>query len=165
MIFTDVVTKWPGSHHDFFIMNSSTICSQFESGKYGTGWLLGDSGYTLKRWLITPVSRPMTEGENKFNRANKKTRSLIERSFGILKSRWRIVHHTGGTLCYSPSKVAKITIACCVLHNICFRSGTPFGAEYRPDPNGFSVNASAGDTPCLGGDCQRADIISMILGV
>ena len=48
MIFTDVVTKWPGSHHDSFIMNSSSICSQFELGKYGTGWLLGDSGYALK---------------------------------------------------------------------------------------------------------------------
>ena len=37
MIFTDVVAKWPGSHHDFFIMNSSNICIQFELGKYGTG--------------------------------------------------------------------------------------------------------------------------------
>ena len=34
MIFTDVVAKWLRSHHDSFIVNSSTICSQFESGKY-----------------------------------------------------------------------------------------------------------------------------------
>ena len=32
-----------------------------------------------------------------------KTRSLIERSFGTLKSRWRILDHIGGTLCYTPT--------------------------------------------------------------
>ena len=32
------ICYFTGSHHDFFIMNFSTICSQFESGKYGTGW-------------------------------------------------------------------------------------------------------------------------------
>ena len=45
MIFTDIVAKWPESHHDSFIISSSTICSRFETGEYGTGWLLGDSGY------------------------------------------------------------------------------------------------------------------------
>ena len=152
-------------------MNSSTFCSQFESVKYGTGWLLGDSGCSLKRWLITerenrPISsRPITERENKFNRAHKKKRSLIERSLGILKSRWRILDHTGGTLSCSPSKVGKITIACCILPNICRRSGTPLGDKYRPDSNVFSDNAPAGDTPCPSGDRQRANIISMIDGV
>ena len=33
--------------------------------------------------------------------------------------------HTGGSLCYSPTKVAKITITCCVLQSICCRNGMP----------------------------------------
>ena len=90
---------------------------------------------------------------------------MIERLFGILKSRWCISDHPGGTPCYSPSQVAKITIACCVLHNICRRSGTPLGAEYCPDPNVVSDDAPAGDTPCPSGDRQRADIILMIAGL
>ena len=28
-------------------------------------------------------------------------------------------------MCYSPTKVARITITCCVLHNICRKNGTP----------------------------------------
>ena len=36
MIFTDIVAKWSRSHHD-----SSTMCCRFESGEYGTEWLLG----------------------------------------------------------------------------------------------------------------------------
>ena len=82
-----------------------------------------------------------------------------------MKSSWRILDHTGGTLCYSPSKVAIMTNACCVLHNICRRSGTPLGAEYRPDSNVFFDDAPAADTPCPSGDRERADIISMIAGV
>ena len=38
--------------------------------------------------------------------------------------RWRILDHTGASLCYSPTKVAKIAITC-VLHNVCRRNGTP----------------------------------------
>ena len=59
----------------------------------------------------------------------------MEQAFGVLKSRWRILDHTGGSLCYSPVKVAKITLACCVLHNICPRHGTPIlGTQTLPSP-------------------------------
>ena len=37
MIFTDIVAKWPRSHHDSFMMSFFTICGRFESGEYGTG--------------------------------------------------------------------------------------------------------------------------------
>jgi len=163
MIFTDVVAKWPGSHHDSFILSSSAICYRFELGEYGNGWLLGDSGYGLKQWLITPIANPATTEERQFNNAHKKTRSLIERSFGILKSRWRILDHTGGTLCYTPEKVAKITIACCVLHNICRRRGTPLVATYISDRNILCDDASSSSTETSrSGERQRSRIISMM---
>ena len=45
MFFMDVVCKYPGSCHDSFILRQSNIHSNFESGYYGDGILLGDSGY------------------------------------------------------------------------------------------------------------------------
>ena len=65
MEFLDVVAKWPGSHNDSFILNNSAIHDNFEMGRYGNGWLLGDSGYGLKRWLITPLNNPVTTAEKK----------------------------------------------------------------------------------------------------
>lgn len=124
-IFQDIVAKWPGSHHDSFILNTSSLYNRFEQGEFGDCWLLGDSGYSLKSWLITPLSSPSTHQERKFNKVHRKTRCLIERAFGLLKSRWRILDHTGGYLCYCPTKVAKMTLTCCILHNICLRNGTP----------------------------------------
>ena len=44
---------------------------------------------------------------------------MIERSFGILKMRWRILI---GKFAMGLKKSAKLL--CCVLHNICRRNGT-----------------------------------------
>ena len=132
MIFTDVNAQWPGGHHDSFILNESTIHDSFERGDYGEGWLLGDSGYGLKRWLMTPIATPVTNQQRKYNLSHRKTRCPIERSFGALKSRWRIIDHSGGRLCYLPEKVAKITVTCCVLHNICIICKSPIIARFGP---------------------------------
>ena len=51
---------WPGSHHDSFILEASTVRDRFESGEFGNCWLLGDSGYPLNQWLITPFGNPRT---------------------------------------------------------------------------------------------------------
>lgn len=39
--------------------------------------------------------------------------------------RWRILDHTGGYMCYQPEKVARITMCCCILHNICRKMKIP----------------------------------------
>ena len=125
LVFLDVNAKWHGSHHDSYILAASEIHDRFEREEFGEGWLLGDSGYSLKKWLMTPIENPTTVGEKKYNKSLKKTRCLVERAIGVLKSRFRILDHSGGYLCYKPAKVAKIIITCCILHNICRRNGTP----------------------------------------
>ena len=91
LVFMDVVAKWPGSNHDSFILLTSAIHDHFERGKFGDNcWLLGDSGYPLKQWLMIPFSAPPTSAERKFNVLHRKMRCLVERAFGVLKSRWRI---------------------------------------------------------------------------
>lgn len=44
------------------------------------------------------------------------TRIAIEHSFGILKSRWRILKYINVN---SIEKAIKVITACCVLHNFC----------------------------------------------
>ena len=53
------------------------------------GWLLGDSGYPLKNWLITPLATPANPQELRFQKAHCKTRNTVERAFGVLKQRFR----------------------------------------------------------------------------
>ena len=67
LIFQDVVARWPGSHHDSFILQSSTVYDRFENDEFRDCWLFGDSEYPLKKWLITPLGNPATVEERRFN--------------------------------------------------------------------------------------------------
>lgn len=62
MSFIDVVCRWRGSTHDSRILENSNISSRFENNEIN-GILLGDAGYPLKTWLMTPLSNPTSVPE------------------------------------------------------------------------------------------------------
>nr|XP_034322684.1 putative nuclease HARBI1 [Crassostrea gigas] len=124
MKFLSIVSKWPGSTHDAFVWANSSIARRFESGQVD-GWLLGDSGYPLRPWLLTPVNRPSCRGEERYNRSHRRSRVVVEQAFGVLKSRFRCLHKTGGVLDHQPTKCCKIIFVCCQLHNICIDKHLP----------------------------------------
>ncbi|KAF0732557.1 putative nuclease HARBI1 [Aphis craccivora] len=120
----NVNSKFPGSTHDSFIWKNSEIRNylkdKYEEGTFKS-WLLGDKGYPLEPFLMVPFQeneiQPHSKEEN-YNRIHKKTRSIIERVNGQLKGRFRcLIKHR--MLHYRPQFVSLITIACCVLHNMC----------------------------------------------
>ncbi|XP_052233277.1 putative nuclease HARBI1 [Dreissena polymorpha] len=90
MRFTDVVAQWPGSVHDSTIMENCALKQWLTTTN--NNWLLGDSGYGLKPYLLTPIGTPSTPSEVLYNNAHVKTRLVVERAFGILKSRFRQVY-------------------------------------------------------------------------
>ncbi|XP_017493548.1 PREDICTED: putative nuclease HARBI1 isoform X3 [Rhagoletis zephyria] len=92
MIIRAVDSRYPGASHDSFVWNVSNarqyFLQEYENGDRSSR-LLGDSGYA---------------------------RNIIERTIGVLKSRFRCLQRT---LHYQPKKVVKIVNVCCALHNIC----------------------------------------------
>lgn len=81
-------------------------------------------GYPLRPWLQIPLRDPLPGAEERFNNEFKRARCIIERCNGVLKNRFRcLLKHR--VLHYAPTKAAKITIACCVLHNICTENHIP----------------------------------------
>ncbi|XP_061180825.1 putative nuclease HARBI1 [Saccostrea echinata] len=113
----DVVAKWPGSTHDSRILNESGLKVLFEQNHLPLHThLLGDSGYPSKRWLLTPFLRPNQGSQTNYNRAHKKTRSVVERGIGQLKRRFHVLH---GEIRLLPEKACQVILACSILHNIC----------------------------------------------
>ena len=114
-LFTNIVAKWPGCTHDSHIFKSSEVGRHLIGTSLDDGILLGDSGYACAPYLMTPYPNPATASEEHYNRAHKVTRCLIERTFGLLKRRFHVVH---SEIRMAPDRVCTIIVACSVLHNI-----------------------------------------------
>ncbi|KAJ8711814.1 hypothetical protein PYW08_008768 [Mythimna loreyi] len=116
-----------GATHDSFIFNYGVIKDHLEAltnaGEEVV--LLGDSGYAQRAYLMTPISGAEdNSAEAYYNDCHLTARNSVERTIGLLKGRFRclLVHRV---LNYHPDVVAKIVVACCVLHNMCNRAGLP----------------------------------------
>ncbi|KAL2082806.1 hypothetical protein ACEWY4_022624 [Coilia grayii] len=129
MAILNAVVRWPGSTHDSFIVRNCSVGNRLEAGAGRDGWLLGDRGYPLKKWLLTPIAHTETAEEAHFNTAHARAQSVVERSIGMLKGRWRCLDASRGRLLYDPEKVCQIILACCVLHNLCLSHGIELREE------------------------------------
>ena len=47
-----------------------------------------------------------------------KTRNVVERTYGVLKMRFRCLDTTAGKLMFTPKRVCRVVLACAILHNI-----------------------------------------------
>ncbi|CAG2192421.1 HARBI1 [Mytilus edulis] len=134
--FTNIFANWPGSTHDSHIFNTSTLSNYLQTNHRGLidGVILGDSGYACRPYLLTPYANPTERHQQRFNGCHASTRSVIERTFGILKRRFHVLH---SEVRMKPEKVCRIFGACAVLHNIALSRNEPLvnddGAGVRLD--------------------------------
>ncbi|KAK0151433.1 putative nuclease HARBI1 [Merluccius polli] len=122
--FIDTYMGFPGSVHDSRILRNSLI---YLSGNYPPPgyFILGDGGYPClsePMALITPYKRPLTSmAEQRFNTHHSRGRSIVERAFGMMKTRFRCIFLEA--LEVHSEFVPKVVTACAVLHNICIGVG------------------------------------------
>ncbi|CAH1977922.1 unnamed protein product [Acanthoscelides obtectus] len=140
----NVNSRFPGSTHDSFIWSQSRVGEFLRtlSEEYmGSFYLLGDSGYPLRPWLITPYlpEPPQDTPESRFNKKIKHIRVSIEQCFGLLKNRFRCLLKDR-VLHYAPKTCAKIVNSCAVLHNLCLENNIPLYNDQEDvgDGNNFS---------------------------
>ncbi|XP_066585172.1 putative nuclease HARBI1 [Prorops nasuta] len=86
--------------------------------------LLADNAFPLHKNILKPYSTcNLTQEERVFNYRLSRGRRVVESSFGILASRFRVLL----TPIYLPvKKVEIITLACCALHNFISRENNTF---------------------------------------
>jgi len=121
----DVVARWPGSVHDSTIFDNCQVRAMLETSQ-SDGYLVGDSGYPCRRYLLTPVVNPTTEAQKKYNASHVAARNCIERANGILKRRFPALKYG---LRLSLEHTLPVIVATCILHNIAL----VMGDEVPPD--------------------------------
>ena len=95
---------------------SCFLGAMYEEGRT-IGLLLGDSGYPCLLYLT-----PTTDNERHYNRSHIIAQNIIERLFGVLKQflrRFACLHF--GLRTKLSTRLIRIIVACCVLHNIARR--------------------------------------------
>ncbi|XP_003724868.3 putative nuclease HARBI1 [Strongylocentrotus purpuratus] len=112
-IFTSVDVGWPGSVYDSRIFQTSDLRDVVSRNVRGC--LLGDSGYGISPYMMTPFADPDTPVKRSFNRAHTRNRVVIEQAFGQLKRRSPILRY-GVRL--KLENIPKCIVACFVLHNV-----------------------------------------------
>ncbi|XP_029442907.1 putative nuclease HARBI1 [Rhinatrema bivittatum] len=117
-LILDVVPKFPGSTHNAYIIFQSGIHDHVLQGHNMGDWLLGDRGYLLKAWLMIPVATPQSAVEVQYNSTQWLTRSVIKRTFGLLKTYSPVWIDLGDVSSTTPPKVYHIFLACCMVHNL-----------------------------------------------
>ncbi|GAB4860201.1 hypothetical protein Ancab_040427 [Ancistrocladus abbreviatus] len=130
MRFRDIITGWPGKISDNMVLQSSNFFKLCEKGKRLNGkrielpegtevgeYIIGDSGFPLLPWLITPYpGKDLPEPKGEFNRRHFATRMVAQRALTRLKEMWKIIR---GSM-WRPDKhrLPRIILVCCLLHNI-----------------------------------------------
>ncbi len=112
--FMNIVSKWPRSCHDSFILRQSDLWDEYEAGNL-KGFVLGDSGYCSRSWFLLPLLNPTTNPEKSYNGVHKKTRVLIEQTSGVWKRRFGMLHQE---LRLQPANANKVIASAAILHNI-----------------------------------------------
>lgn len=111
--------RWPGSVHDSRVLRNSSLYQQWENNfrPFPGAVLLGDSGYPLLPWLMTPIERPGVNavGLQRYLSRHKRTRRLVECALGGLKEKFPCLLRLR---LKSPEACCKAILACIVLYNI-----------------------------------------------
>ncbi|XP_065302972.1 putative nuclease HARBI1 [Dermacentor albipictus] len=135
MRIVDIDPRFPGSCHDSYVWRRSPLLGRLTRNLRRGEWVLGDSGYPLEPWLLTPVpGHPgIDTSDGRYNQAHALWRGMglvvergnvVERGIGVLKARFRCLQRYR-TLLYEPKDAATIVAACAALHNIALKAGEP----------------------------------------
>jgi hypothetical protein len=120
-LFMNVAIGAPGASHDSSVLTRSSFFRLAPLSLPSEHYVLVDGGYPVHTWLIRPYEAmhrgrfPSTQ-EIIFNKQHASTRGVIERAFGILKSRWRKLHKVD----MRNQDIAKhFIMSAFILHNFC----------------------------------------------
>ena len=83
---------------------------------YKQGYYLADEIYLERATFVKSFTSPQDNKRKKFKSAQESARKGVERTFGVLKQRWHVIHNSARP--WSPTKLRNIMYTCTTLHNM-----------------------------------------------
>ncbi|WVZ92066.1 hypothetical protein U9M48_038161 [Paspalum notatum var. saurae] len=152
LMFTYVLAGWEGSAHDALILADALERDDGLTVPQGKYYLV-DAGYAAKPGFLPPyratryhlrefgTRRPQNPKEL-FNLRHSALRVTVERAFGALKNRFRMLYNKP----FHPyTTQVKLVLACCILHNWILRHGLDAHVPSEDSIQSSSANDHAND--------------------
>ena len=153
--FIHVSLGYPGSIHDARVLRLSGLFDLGENEqiltspmKMVTGTeipplIIGGSAYPLLKWLVKryPNRGHLQPDEHEFNKKLSAARSVVQRAFGMLKGRWRLLLKK---VEQQTRTLSKTVLAACILHNICIDHGDLYNCSDSDSDDSDSEDNCAG---------------------
>jgi hypothetical protein len=126
--FWDYDFGWAGSCHDWTVFQRSQLGLRTLRGEFLPYKLIGDAAYPMRPWFFSPFKGTGLSAEKAhWNFIQSSTRMVVERAFGILKGRWRILLKR---IDMPLENIGDIVTACICLHNLCIIHGDIFNEKW-----------------------------------
>ena len=128
-LFWDFDIGWAGSLHDANLWSRTAIGQYCEAGKLSPYTLVGDAAYPCRPWMLAYFKGHkdgLTREEYHWNFVQSSTRMCVERAFGMLKGRWRILSKRVDV---NLKNMSDLVSTCLVLYNMCIIFGDTFWKE------------------------------------
>ena len=113
--------------------------------------------------MLTPVRNPRTQQERRYNYAHARTRNVIERTFGIMKTRFPVLQDPMRTKLRNSF---VIIVAIAVLHNVGITRGDVWQADIEQNDDGMNnVDDQQDDAAAVGnarGNALRRHLIETL---
>lgn len=114
--------------------------------------LIGDEAFALHKHLLKPYSKnELTHEKRIFNYRLARARNVVENAFGLLSSRFRILHSAISIT--NVDSINYIVAAACVLHNYLLTVSPSYGAH--------SKNWKVEDGECSKNDYNRVEFVQL----
>ncbi|KMQ88466.1 nuclease harbi1 [Lasius niger] len=121
LVFTDCFVGFSGAVADIRVFRNSDLWREVLQDRQAyfpeEEYIIGDKAYPVLSWCIPPfINRGnLTRAQHIFNVALSEMRQVIERSFALLKGRFRRLKYLDMS---RIDLISYVILACCVLHNI-----------------------------------------------
>ena len=118
----------PGSQNDITALGRSPLFNNLTEGKspqldyyinerqYTMGYYLADDIYPKWATLVQAIANHVDDAQRWFTLHQETYRKDVERAFGILQARWKIIKEPARG--WSRDKLNSIMMSCIILHNM-----------------------------------------------
>lgn len=159
--FLDVFCAYPVSVHDARVYRNSPLFEVVQNLQ-ANFHLLGDSAYPMSTNLPTPYrdNGHLTLEEKRFNNSHSSTRVDIERTFGLLKGKFRKLKFLDMR---NVEDIPSIIITCCALNNFILMHEGLDESEVDMEDTSVSVQSENDVQDIVSGAEKRRDIMALLL--